>query len=144
MDIMSPEKRSTLVSCTRARDRGIEKAVQEILQQLNMQHEARVRESLGTPGFALGEVRRAGLDDGDFRPGSRLPKREHELAASGATRLPRNRRRVRYKSSKLPQRDWTVLGLREHDIEQRPTWRAQHLDSVAGLRDPYAVTEPAR
>ena len=142
MDVMSPEKRSNLVSCTCARDTG--RAVQEILQRLNMQHEAQVRESLETPGFVLGEVRRAGLVDGDFGPGWRLPKWEHELAVSGATRLPRIDAGSATGFPSAVSETGRCSACASMTSSSCRRGAPSTSNPVAGLRDPDAVTEPAR
>ena len=138
---MSPEKRSALMSRIRGRDTGIERAVQEMLQDLGLQHEAQVRELPGTPDFVLRDAQVAVFVDGDFWHGWRFPVWEHKLSPSWREKIAKNRQRDRRNFAKLRRRGWTVLRLWEHDIERRPEWCVQRLVDHAGSRHSRSVTE---
>lgn len=139
---MSPEKRSALMSRIRGRDTGIERAVREMLQDLDLQHEAQVRELPGTPDFVLRDAQVAVFVDGDFWHGWRFPVWEHKLSPSWREKIAKNRLRDRRNFAKLRRRGWRVLRLWEHDIERRPEWCTQRLAQIAGLLDAKAVTGP--
>ena len=140
MDIMSPEKRSALMSRIRGRDTGIERAVQGMLQGLGLQYEEQVRELPGTPDFVLRDARVAVFADGDFWHGWRFPAWEHKLSPSWRDKIAKNRRRDRRNFAKLRRQGWTVLRLWEHDIENRPEWCYRRLGQAAGLREAHSLT----
>ena len=114
MDIMSPEKRSALMSRIRGRDTGIERTVQEMLQGLRLQHEVQVRELPGTPDFVLRDARVAVFVDGDFWHGWRFPAWEHKLSPKWRDKIAENRRRDRRNFARLRRQGWTVIRLWEH------------------------------
>lgn len=134
---MSPEKRSALMSRIRGRDTSIERAVQEMLQALGLEHEEQVRELPGTPDFVLRDARVAVFVDGDFWHGWRFPAWEHKLPSKWRDKIANNRRRDRRNFASLRRRGWTVLRLWEHDIESRPEWCSRRLGQASGMRDSH-------
>jgi len=141
-DIMSPEKRSSVMSRIRGRDTKPEKAIEMILRDLGLRFEAHCRDLPGRPDFVLRSSRIAIFIDGDFWHGWRFPVWRLKLSEKWEKKIESNRLRDARNHRKLRQQGWKVLRIWEHQIEQDPGACATRirLTFAAGLRE---ATSPA-
>jgi DNA mismatch endonuclease (patch repair protein) len=117
-DIMSPEKRSALMSRIKGRDTGPERAVASALSQHGLTWDAHPGDLPGRPDFVFRGARIAIFVDGDFWHGWRFPAWRHKMSAFWEAKLEGNIRRDRRNRRRLQRLGWLVLRLWEHQIEQ--------------------------
>ena len=119
VDIVTPEKRSWIMSRIRSRGTGIELRMRDILEGIGVRFEMHPRMA-GNPDFANHELRIAVFCDGDFWHGydyrrGRMPAQEH-----WKEKIQRNMKRDRHVAGRLRREGWSVLRFWEHDIDSDP------------------------
>lgn len=117
-DIMSPEKRSALMSRIKGRDTGPEKVIAEELCSLGFDWECHSKDIPGRPDFVFREHRVAVFVDGDFWHGWRFPAWRHKLSEVWEAKLAANRMRDQRNRRLLRRSGWKVIGIWEHQIER--------------------------
>ena len=116
-DIMSPEKRSALMSRIRGRDTGPERIIAAALVERGVQFEVHARDLPGRPDFLFRDSRLALFVDGDFWHGWRFPAWRNKLSEKWDAKIDGNRRRDARNFSRLRRAGWTVLRLWEHQVD---------------------------
>jgi DNA mismatch endonuclease, patch repair protein len=119
-DIMSPEKRSALMSRIRGRDTKPEKAVETMLRGIGVSFETHCRDLPGRPDFVLRQRRIAIFIDGDFWHGWRFPAWRLKLSEKWEKKIESNRLRDARINRKLRRQGWKVVRIWEHQIEKHP------------------------
>jgi len=117
-DIMSPEKRSALMSRIKGRDTGPEKAIADAFRRLGLGWESHRKDLPGRPDFVFPEARIAVFVDGDFWHGWRFPTWRHKLSKVWEKKLAMNLKRDQRARRRLRRLGWTVIRVWEHQIER--------------------------
>ncbi|WP_338830022.1 very short patch repair endonuclease [Bradyrhizobium sp. 27S5] len=117
-DIMSPEKRSVLMSRIRGRDTGPERMIAERVSGLGFRWESHSADLPGRPDFVFRDQRVAVFVDGDFWHGSRFPTWRHKLSEAWEEKLAANIKRDQRNRRILRRNGWRVVGIWEHQIER--------------------------
>lgn len=119
-DIMSPEKRSALMSKIRGRDTGPERAVAMMLAKGGFFHETQARDLPGRPDFVMRDVRLVVLVDGDFWHGWQFNLWRDKLSLKWEAKIAQNRKRDARNLRLLRQQGWKVVKLWEHQVVADP------------------------
>lgn len=119
-DFMSPATRSSVMSRIRGRDTGPERAVQAILEALELEFESHVRSLPGRPDFVLWQHSLCIFVDGDFWHGWRFEAWRMKLSEKWETKIAATRRRDDRNRRLLRQSGWQVLRIWEHQVRERP------------------------
>lgn len=115
-DIMSPEKRSAVMSRIRGKNTKIELAVLEALHRVDLYPECHARDLPGTPDIVFRQERVVVFVDGDFWHGWRFPSWRHKLTSHWRAKIAATRERDRRNSAKLRRMSWKIVRLWEHQI----------------------------
>jgi DNA mismatch endonuclease (patch repair protein) len=116
-DIMSPEKRSQLMSRIKGKGTGPERLIESCLRSRRLKFDQHRADLPGRPDFVFQGSRVAVFIDGDFWHGWRFPLWEHKLAPKWREKIAANRARDRRKFARLRRQGWRVLRIWEHQIE---------------------------
>ena len=119
-DIMSPEKRSALMSRIRGKNTGPERAVGAIVCALGLEAEFHARDLPGRPDLVLRALRAAIFVDGDFWHGWRFSIWRRKLSEKWELKIAANRRRDTLNHAKLRRAGWLVIRIWEHQIDGDP------------------------
>jgi DNA mismatch endonuclease, patch repair protein len=119
-DIMSPEKRSALMSRIRGRGTTPELVIARLLRQAQVAYEEHVRDLPGRPDFVLRSSKVAIFVDGDFWHGWRFPAWHLKLSEKWEQKIARNRARDLRNFRALRRRGWMVIRIWEHQLERDP------------------------
>lgn len=120
-DIMSPEKRSAVMSRIRGKGTKPELVVQKMLEDLGVSFEMHARDLPGRPDFVLRDARVVILVDGDFWHGWRFEQWRLKLSEHWERKIAANRRRDARNRKLLRASGWTVVRLWEHQVRESPT-----------------------
>jgi DNA mismatch endonuclease (patch repair protein) len=116
-DIMSPAKRSVLMSRIKGKDTGPERALATALAAQGLTWEGHIRDIPGRPDFIFRDKRVVIFVDGDFWHGWRFPRWRDKLSVQWEIKIEQNRIRDRRNHAKLRRQGWTILRVWEHQIE---------------------------
>jgi DNA mismatch endonuclease (patch repair protein) len=119
-DIMSPEKRSALMSRIRGKNTGPERAVGAIVGALGLEAEFHVKDLPGRPDLVLRALRVAIFVDGDFWHGWRFPAWRRKLSEKWELKIAANRRRDALNHARLRRAGWLVIRIWEHQVDDDP------------------------
>lgn len=119
-DIMSPEKRSALMSRIRGKNTGPERTVRAMVAALGLDAELHVRDLPGRPDLVLRALRVAIFVDGDFWHGWRFPAWRRKLSEKWELKIAANRRRDALNHARLRRAGWLVIRIWEHQIDDDP------------------------
>ncbi len=119
-DIMSPEKRSTVMSRIRGKDTGPEKAMAAFFSEHGLTWESHVKELPGRPDFVFHEDRLAVFVAGDFWHGWRFPQWRDKLSEKWEAKIEETRRRDAKNHRRLRRMGWKVIRIWEHQIRRSP------------------------
>lgn len=119
-DIMSPEKRSAVMSRIRGKDTGPEKAMAALFSEHGLTWESHVKELPGKPDFVFHEDRLAVFVDGDFWHGWRFPQWRDKLSEKWEAKIEHTRRRDARNHRRLRRMGWKVIRIWEHQIKRSP------------------------
>ena len=117
-DIMSPAKRSALMSRIRGKNTCPEKALVAELAALGLSFETHSSDLDGRPDILFRVERLAVFVDGDFWHGWRFPLWKHKLSQRWRDKIAANRVRDNTNFRRLRRAGWTVLRIWEHQVEQ--------------------------
>lgn len=120
-DIMSPEKRSMVMSHIRGKWTGPERVMAEAFMEKCLDFEAHVRDLPGRPDFVFREAHVAVFVDGDFWHGWRFPQWQHKLSATWEDKIQKNRLRDRRNHRALRRKGWKVVRIWEHQLANDPS-----------------------
>ena len=120
-DIMSPKKRSAVMSRIKGKDTGPEKAVAAVFSGHGLTWESHVKELPGKPDFVFPGARLVVFVDGDFWHGWRFPQWQHKLSEKWEAKIAATRDRDARNHRRLRRMGWTVIRIWEHQIKRSPT-----------------------
>jgi DNA mismatch endonuclease (patch repair protein) len=120
-DIMSPEKRSALMSRIKGQGTKPELAVARELARLGLRPRQHVAGMPGRPDFVFIRARIAVFIDGDFWHGWRFPLWQHKLTPFWREKIAGNRARDQRNMRRLRRAGWTVVRIWEHQLERDMT-----------------------
>ncbi|MBF0192868.1 MAG: very short patch repair endonuclease [Magnetococcales bacterium] len=120
-DIMSPGKRSAVMSRIRGKHTGIEEIVAGLLSEAGMKFDRHAGDLPGRPDFVFREARVVVFVDGDFWHGWRFPLWQDKLSEKWEAKIGATRRRDQRNHQKLRRMGWRVVRLWEHQIEKDPS-----------------------
>jgi len=116
-DIMSPEKRSAVMSRIRGKDTGPELALAQAMAEHRWEWESHARDLPGRPDFVLRSIKVAVFVDGDFWHGWRFPEWRDKLSEKWEEKIEANRRRDRRNRRSLQRMGWKVVRIWEHQLK---------------------------
>jgi DNA mismatch endonuclease (patch repair protein) len=119
-DIMSPEKRSALMSRIRGKGTKPELVVADFLAAAGLTWEEHAKDLRGRPDFVLRRARIVIFVDGDFWHGWRFPAWRLKLSEKWERKIEANRLRDARNFRALRRAGWTVIRLWEHQIKKSP------------------------
>src|SRR5688572_4605630 len=120
-DIMSPEKRSKLMSRIRGRGTTPEVYLSSLLQAASIQFSSHDSDLPGRPDLVFREQKLAVFLDGDFWHGWRFPRWEAKLTVPWREKIRQTRARDVRNRRKLRASGWKVIRIWEHQVE-RDAW----------------------
>jgi len=115
-DIMSPEKRSAVMSRIRSKDTLPERLVSNAMATRGLKWEEHARDLPGCPDMVFRQEKVAVFIDGDFWHGWRFPLWKDKLSESWEEKIGRNRERDKKNHDRLRRLGWKVIRLWEHQI----------------------------
>jgi len=118
-DIVSPEKRSWIMSQIRGKNTGIELKMEKILKKTGLKFEMHPK-MYGNPDFAHKKRKIAVFCDGDFWHGYRYDVKKKPAKKFWRDKIENNMRRDKRYTQKLRRDGWSVLRFWEHNIEKDP------------------------
>jgi DNA mismatch endonuclease (patch repair protein) len=136
-DIMSPEKRSQVMSRIRGKGTGPELIVQSILEGLGLNFESHDRSLAGCPDFVVRAYSLCVFVDGDFWHGWRFNAWRLKLSAPWEEKIAKNRERDRRNHRKLRRQGWRVLRLWEHQVRDAPNLCRQRIIEAMATGLPF-------
>ncbi|NEW94438.1 very short patch repair endonuclease [Rhodopseudomonas sp. BR0M22] len=119
-DIMSPAKRSALMSRIRGKGTKPELLIARLLADAGLTWEEHARDLRGRPDFVLRETQVAIFVDGDFWHGWRFPKWRLKLSEKWERKIEANRLRDARNFRALRRQGWRVVRLWEHQVKKDP------------------------
>lgn len=117
-DIMSPEKRSAVMSRIRGKDTGPERKMEEAFSSCGLTWECQVRDLPGRPDFVFREARVVVFVDGDFWHGWHFNKWRDKLSEKWEAKIEANIRRDTKNNRSLRRMGWKLARFWEHQIER--------------------------
>jgi DNA mismatch endonuclease, patch repair protein len=135
-DVMSPEKRSALMSRIRGKDTGPERALAAFLRSHRFKFDQHVRELPGRPDFVFWSRRLVVVVDGDFWHGWRFPLWAHKLSPFWRAKIAGNRERDARNMRKLRRAGWKVVRIWEHQLDTDPKRVFSQLLETLRLQEP--------
>jgi DNA mismatch endonuclease (patch repair protein) len=133
-DIMSPEKRSAVMSHIKGKNTSPERRIFARLEQHGVDFARHVKDLPGRPDIVLCQAKVAVFLDGDFWHGWRFPLWEHKLSEKWRTKISETRERDQRNFRLLRQRGWRILRIWEHQIERSPEGCVARILRVLGNR----------
>lgn len=115
-DIMSPEKRSALMSRIKGQGTLPERLVSEALGKLGFEFESHARDLPGRPDLIFRAEKISVFIDGDFWHGWRFPVWRDKLTEAWESKIQANRERDQRNHRKLRRMGWKVIRIWEHQI----------------------------
>ena len=119
-DIMSPEKRSALMSRIKGKNTTPERIVVRELKKKNLKFKQHIRNLPGSPDIVFPSKKIAIFIDGDFWHGWRFSLWKHKLSQKWQEKIQKNRERDQRNLQKLRRDGWKVLRIWEHQVEKDP------------------------
>jgi len=119
-DIMSPAKRSALMSKIRGKGTKPELRIAGLLADAGLAWEEHAGDLRGRPDFVLRDSRVVIFVDGDFWHGWQFPKWRLKLSEKWERKIEANRLRDVRNFRALRRQGWKVVRLWEHQIKKDP------------------------
>jgi DNA mismatch endonuclease, patch repair protein len=126
-DVMSPEKRSALMSRIRGKNTGPERLVEGFLRKNGIRFKKHQSTFPGKPDFVLYQKRVVLFVDGDFWHGWRFPLWRGKLKAWWREKIQGNRDRDIRNFKKVRRMGWKVVRIWEHQLNNKGF---QYLDGL--------------
>ena len=133
-DIMSPEKRSTVMSHIKGKNTSPERIIFATLEQHGIQFAKHVKDLSGRPDIVFCQAKLAVFLDGDFWHGWRFPLWKHKLAEKWRAKIAATRERDHRNFQVLRRCGWRILRIWEHQIERSPQKCVERILSVLKKR----------
>jgi DNA mismatch endonuclease, patch repair protein len=118
---MSPEKRSAVMARIRGRDTGPERAVQKMLEALQVPFETHASDLPGKPDFVVRSARLVVIVDGDFWHGWQFERWRLKLSENWERKIATTIRRDARNRRALRRLGWRIVRIWEHQVEASPT-----------------------
>lgn len=131
-DIMSPEKRSKVMSRIKGKNTGPEQIIFAKLRQQDIYFAKHAKDLPGRPDVVFRRAKLAVFLDGDFWHGWRFPLWQHKLSEKWRNKIAATRQRDQRNFRKLRQLGWKVLRIWEHQIERSP---GECVDRILEVRE---------
>jgi DNA mismatch endonuclease (patch repair protein) len=119
-DIMSPEKRSMVMSRIKGKNTSPERIIFATLGQHGIYFAKHVKDLPGKPDIVFRQAKLAVFLEGDFWHGWRFPLWEHKLSEKWRKKIAATRERNHRNFRKLHGHGWRILRIWEHQIERSP------------------------
>lgn len=119
-DIMSPEKRSQVMSRIRGKNTSPERIIFAELRRQGIVFAQHVKDLPGRPDVVFGEAKLVVFIDGDFWHGWRFPLWKHKLSQKWCDKIAATRVRDQRNSRKLRSMGWRAIRIWEHQVEISP------------------------
>jgi DNA mismatch endonuclease (patch repair protein) len=119
-DVMSPEKRSALMSRIRGKNTGLERRLETVFIAAGLEAERHALDLPGRPDFVFRLQRVALFADGDFWHGWRFPVWEQKLTPRWRDKIAATRARDRRNHARLRRAGWIVVRIWEHQLKTAP------------------------
>ena len=119
-DIMSPEKRSQVMSQIKGKNTKPEKTIFSILRKRRIYFSKHIKDLPGKPDIVFHKAKLAVFLDGDFWHGWRFPLWQHKLSEKWRNKIAATRERDQRNFRKLRNLGWKVFRIWEHQIERDP------------------------
>lgn len=132
-DVMSPEKRSALMSRIRGKNTGPEKLVEGYLRKNGIKYKKHYAGLPGKPDFVLPLNGIVLFVDGDFWHGWRFPVWKGKLKPWWREKIEGNRARDIRNFRKLKRMGWTVIRIWEHQLKTNEAGLLKNLWLKTGL-----------
>lgn len=116
-DIMSPEKRSRLMSRIRYKNTKPECVVFDALECAGACFKRHEDSLPGKPDIVFPSEKVAVFIDGDFWHGWYFPRWQDKLSPWWRTKIANNRRRDRRNHQRLRRKGWRVIRIWEHEVK---------------------------
>ncbi len=117
-DIMSREKRSSLMRRVRQRGTALEQSLRSALRKHSVRFRTNVDSLPGRPDIVPTRSRVAVFVDGDFWHGWRFPVWRNKLTPFWQVKIEANRARDRRNFGRLRRLGWTVVRIWEHELRR--------------------------
>lgn len=140
-DIMSPEKRSALMSRIKGKHTGPERTLRSALRKAGYRPIMHDRRLPGRPDFVFWRARIVVFVDGDFWHGWHFDRWRQKLTPAWEAKIAANIERDRRNFRKLRACGWSVVRIWEHQIE---TDLDKCVERVAVHVDAWRSNRPAR
>ena len=133
-DVMSAEKRSSLMGRIRGRDTTPERYLRALLDAAGLKFSSHDSDLPGRPDFVFRSACVAVFVDGDFWHGWRFPVWQAKLSERWRSKIALNRVRDARNHRRLRARGWLVVRIWEHQVEQ-DAWRCfERITFIVGGR----------
>lgn len=119
-DIMSPEKRSRLMSRIAGKNTGPERSLESSLTNRGLCFDRHAADLPGRPDFVFRDHKIAVFVDGDFWHGYQFPLWEHKLSSFWRQKISATRKRDARNFRKLRRDGRKVVRIWEHQVETDP------------------------
>jgi DNA mismatch endonuclease (patch repair protein) len=131
-DIMSPQKRSELMSRIRWKNTGPEQIVFAELRRRGIYFAKHAKNLPGRPDIVFRRIKLAVFIDGDFWHGWRFPLWAHKLPPRWRAKIASTRERDHRNFRRLRRLGWRVLRIWEHAVEDSPERSAERILAARG------------
>jgi len=135
-DIMSPQKRSVLMSKIRGRGTKCELAVAKLLRTAGVSFDEHAPDLPGRPDFVVRSSKVAIFVDGDFWHGWRFPRWRLKLSERWEAKIAGNIKRDTRNFRKLRRSGWKVVRIWEHQVEKDLARCLERITAAIGRRRP--------
>lgn len=129
-DIMSPQKRSQVMSRIKGKNTSPEQVIFTLLEERGISFDKHVKDLPGRPDIVFPQVRLAVFLDGDFWHGWRFPLWQHKLSEKWQKKIAATRERDQRNFRKMRKFGWKVLRIWEHQIERSPEDCTERIEKV--------------
>ncbi len=119
-DIMSPEKRSKVMSRIKGKNTSPERTIFAALRREGVYFAKHVKGLPGRPDIVFRRAKLVVFLDGDFWHGWRFPLWQHKLSEKWRIKIAATRERDQRNFRRLRKEGWKVLRIWEHQIERSP------------------------
>lgn len=134
-DIMSPAKRSRVMSRIRSKNTTPERYLAKLIAASGLKFKRHDRRLAGCPDFTFPEAKLAVFVEGDFWHGWRFSVWRQKLTPFWRAKISSNRARDLKNFRHLRRQGWLVLRIWEHQVETDVSSCIRRIISTAGIED---------
>jgi DNA mismatch endonuclease (patch repair protein) len=132
-DIMSPTRRSQVMSRIRSRNTTPERYLARLLGAAGLNFRRNDRRLKGCPDFTFPDSKLAVFVEGDFWHGWRFSVWKHKLSPFWRAKISSNRARDQRNVRCLRRQGWLVLRIWEHEVEEDLSSCIHRITSAAAM-----------